>query len=175
MTRLVKIPIIIWLYAVKEEPLWAVVVLTLSGATDVVDGYIARHFNMISELGKALDPVADKLTQLAILMCLIFKFPLMILPFVLLLVKEITTAILNLIVIKKTKKVHGAVCHGKATTVLLYLMMTLHIIWYDIPSVVSNIAIVLCLAMMSVSFVLYSLRNRGYLNAYKEESENTVS
>ncbi len=49
--------------------------LLLSGVTDLADGFIARHFHMISDLGKVLDPVADKLTQAAVLFCLITRFP----------------------------------------------------------------------------------------------------
>lgn len=47
----------------------------LSGLTDLADGYIARRFHRISNLGKILDPVADKLTQAAMLICLFTRFP----------------------------------------------------------------------------------------------------
>ena len=48
----------------------AVGILVLSGVTDCADGKIARHFHMISELGKILDPIADKLTQAVVAFCL---------------------------------------------------------------------------------------------------------
>ena len=60
--RFCLIPVIIWSYCVKENPLLAGEILLLSGLTDLADGYIARRFHMISNLGKILDPVADKLT-----------------------------------------------------------------------------------------------------------------
>ena len=63
--RFCLIPVIIWSYCVKENPLLAGEILLLSGLTDLADGYIARRFHMISNLGKILDPVADKLTQAA--------------------------------------------------------------------------------------------------------------
>ncbi len=53
------------------------ILLVLSGATDIVDGFIARSFHMVSDLGKVLDPIADKLTQAAMLICLITNFSLM--------------------------------------------------------------------------------------------------
>ena len=84
--RLCLIPVIIWLYIGEKNYLWAGIVLILSGATDLADGFIARHFHMISDLGKVLDPVADKLTQAAMLFCLCTRFPLMILPLVLMIV-----------------------------------------------------------------------------------------
>lgn len=62
IVRLCLIPLIIWLYCVKKDYTLAVIVILISGATDIVDGFIARHFNMVSDFGKILDPVADKLT-----------------------------------------------------------------------------------------------------------------
>ena len=60
---------------------------------------------MVSDLGKVLDPVADKLTQAAMLVCLLLRFPLMILPLVLLLIKETFMGISGFLVIKKTGRV----------------------------------------------------------------------
>ena len=77
--RLCLIPVIIWSYCVKKNPLLAGEILLLSGLTDLADGYIARRFHRISNLGKILDPVADKLTQAAMLICLFTRFPHMLL------------------------------------------------------------------------------------------------
>ena len=153
--RLVLIPFIVWLYCVKENALLTAILLVLSGVTDVVDGFIARRFNMISEIGKALDPVADKCTQLATLLCLFTKYERMIIPFVILLIKELVNGTVNLVSARKNKRVEGAHWHGKVSTVLLYSMLVLHILWINIPECVSNISIGVCIVMMSVSFVLY--------------------
>ena len=156
MFRIALIPVIIWLYCVKGNYSLTAVVLIISGITDAVDGYIARHFNMISDIGKALDPIADKLTQISMLYCLTTKFPLMLIPFGLLIIKEVISAILGIIMIHSTKNVHSAVWHGKISTILLYSMMTLHIIWSNIPKTISISAIMLCTAMIILSFILYS-------------------
>lgn len=66
--RLCLIPILVWLYCAEENLLWTAAVLLLSGLTDVADGFIARQFHMGSKLGEVLDPVADKLTQGAMLL-----------------------------------------------------------------------------------------------------------
>ena len=87
--RICLIPVIVWLYGVEHAYMWAGYILILSGITDMADGYIARHFHMVSNLGKILDPIADKLTQGVMLLCLVLRFPLMIVPFVLLIAKEI--------------------------------------------------------------------------------------
>ncbi len=169
--RLLLIPIFIWLYCAKQAYGWTTFVLILSGLTDIVDGYVARHFHMVSDLGKMLDPVADKLTQGAMLFCLMTVFPFMIVPFILLIVKETIAAITGLIVIKKTGCVYGAVWHGKVTTCLLYATMIMHVIWYRIPPMISNLLIALCTFMMLLSLVLYFIRN---LKLLKEASQSSV-
>ena len=107
--RLLLIPVIVWLYVVKRDPKWACIILVLSGVTDVVDGIIARRCHMVSNFGKAFDPVADKLTQIAMLFCLVTRFQWMLLPLCVMIVKEIIAGILGLTVIRKTGNVYGAV------------------------------------------------------------------
>lgn len=157
--RLLLIPVIVWLYIVKKDPLWTMVILTLSGVTDIVDGIIARKCNMISDFGKAFDPVADKLTQIAMLFCLVSRFRWMLLPLCVMIAKEIVAAILGLLVIRKTGRVEGAVWHGKATTVSLYSMMIVHLLWFNIPGVVSGILIGACTALALLSAFLYTGEN----------------
>ncbi len=157
--RLCLIPIIVWLYSFKQDYFMTLLVLVLSGVTDIADGIIARKCNMISDFGKALDPVADKLTQMAMLFCLVSRFPYMMFPFVLLVVKEVFTGITALVSIKKTNTVKGAVWHGKLTTVALYAMMAIHVVWYNIPRALSLILVGTCLGIMLMSFIMYVIRN----------------
>ncbi|MBE6920164.1 MAG: CDP-alcohol phosphatidyltransferase family protein [Ruminococcaceae bacterium] len=166
--RLLLIPVIMWLYIVKKDPIWTTVMLILSGVTDVVDGIIARKCNMISDFGKAFDPVADKLTQIAMLYCLVSRFKWMLLPLCVLVVKEITAGILGLLVIRKTGKVDGAVWHGKATTVSLYSMMIIHLIWFHIPGVVSGILIGGCTVLALLSAFLYTRENVKKLSSGRD-------
>ena len=157
--RLCLIPVIVWLYVGKQDYLWTLLILTLSGVTDIVDGIIARKFNMVSNFGKAFDPVADKLTQMAMLFCLVSRFKYMMVPFVLLVVKEVFTGITALVSIKKTNTVKGAVWHGKLTTVSLYAMMAIHIIWFNIPRTLSLILVGICIGIMLMSFIMYAIQN----------------
>ena len=157
--RLCLIPIIVWLYISKEDYFWTMMVLLFSGLTDVVDGIIARKCNMISDFGKAFDPIADKLTQAAMLCCLVVRFNYMLIPLGMLVIKEVVTGITALILIKKTEQVEGAVWHGKLTTVVLYLMMAVHLVWFNIPTTVSLIMVGVCIGIMIMSFIMYSVRN----------------
>lgn len=168
--RLLLIPVIVWLYVVRHDTKWTCAILVLSGITDVVDGIIARKCHMVSDFGKVFDPVADKLTQIAMLFCLITRFRWMLLPLCVMIVKEITAGILGLAVIRKTGKVESAVWHGKATTVSLYSMMIIHLIWYNIPGVVSGVLIAACTALAVLSAILYGMQNIGIL-AEKKKSE----
>lgn len=164
MFRLCLIPIIIGLYVEKKNYFWTLFVLSLSAITDVVDGIVARHFKMISDFGKAFDPIADKLTQMAMLFCLVSRFKYMLCPLILLIVKEVCTGITSLASIKRTGTVRGAVWHGKLTTVCLYVMMAVHLVWFDIPPTVSLIMVGVCIGIMLMSFIMYTAQN---VNAIK--------
>lgn len=157
--RLCLIPLIVWLYTVERNYVWTGIVLILSFATDVIDGFIARTFNMQSDLGKILDPAADKLTQATMLICLVLRFPLMLLPLCILLAKDIYMAISGALVIQRTGEVMGADWHGKVATGLLYAMMILHVFWGELPKWLSVITISICAFMIAVSFFFYYKRN----------------
>lgn len=65
--RLLGVPLFLWLLLVRENDIWAVVVLAVGGASDWFDGYLARKWNQRSRLGQILDPAADRLYILATL------------------------------------------------------------------------------------------------------------
>lgn len=165
MFRLCLIPVFVVLYLRAENGMgnhlyfWAAGVLLLSGLTDIADGFIARKFHMVSDFGKIIDPIADKLTQLAMLFCLVFHEPLMLLPLILLAVKELVSGVAALMFIKETGTVEGADWHGKVSTCLLYATMLLHLLWYNIPKALSHSLILACTVMMTLSFVLYMIRS----------------
>ena len=156
LLRLAMIPLLLWLYLQKQEYLWTAVVVVLSGATDIFDGLIARKYDLISDLGKVLDPIADKLTQIAMLYCLGTSFPEIRILLVMLVVKEVLTGIMSLVSIRRTGKVESAQWHGKVTTVLLYAMIIDRIV----PWLFSAVLTVVCAGMMVFSMVMYWKRNR---------------
>ncbi len=153
--RLALIPLIVWLYVGKSEYYLAVGVILLSGATDIADGYIARHFNMVSDFGKILDPIADKLTQAALIICLTVKYDLMYGIIILFVIKEIIMGTMGLIAIRKRDLVDSSKWHGKFNTVVLYFVMLLLILFPNIPTPLANSMILLCCVTMILSLVLY--------------------
>lgn len=165
MVRLILIPIFVWLYLGTDSGVWPAVVVVLSGLTDLADGWVARQFHMVSNFGKALDPVADKLTQAAVLFCLVLRFPVLWVILGLLLVKESLLSVIVLLATRKSGVIEGARWHGKVTTTLLYATMFLHLVWPEIPFGWSVGLCVVCAAMMLLSMVLYGLANIKVLTA----------
>ena len=155
--RLLLIPLIVFLYVGKELYGWTLVVLIISLVTDIIDGLVARKLNMVTDFGKFIDPVADKLTQLAVLFCLVTRFPLMWIPINIMLLKEILQFALRFVVFRYTGEVHSAEWHGKVATFLIYVMMSLHVIWYRITDVVSTLTITITSLSMLLSCVLYTI------------------
>ena len=133
-----------------------------------MDGFIARKFDMISDFGKAFDPVADKLTQIVMMFCLVTRFPLMLIPLVILIIKEALAAIMNMITLEKAGFVVAAVWHGKLNTVLIYTTMFIHIVWFNIPEIVSDVLIAICIIMMLISSFLYT---KSDVKAIKKENK----
>ena len=157
--RILLIPVFMWSYLRRENITATVVLLAASGLTDMLDGFIARRFHMVSEFGKALDPLADKLTQLAMLCCLVLRFPRLLWLIIVLCVKECFVASTQLLVFHRTDMVLGAEWHGKLTTLLLYAVMLLHLLWLDLPDQLSWFLELLCVVMLLLSGVLYGIRN----------------
>lgn len=156
VVRLLLIPLIVWLYCARQEYELAVLIILLSGATDVVDGFIARRFHMVSDFGKILDPVADKLTQGALILCLTVKYKMMYALIGVFVVKELVMMILGVYTIRKKDAVNSAKWYGKATTVVIYAVMTVLILFPEIPAAVANGMIAVCGGVILASLGLYA-------------------
>lgn len=166
--RIILIPIFTWCYVTAESLAdfhIAALLVGISGLTDMLDGKIARRFHLITPLGKALDPIADKLTQAAMALCLIFRFDWMIPLFILLIIKEGFMGIMGIIMLRKGKMLNGAEWFGKVCTAVLYLIMFLLFLLPSIPLAAANIMIGICIAFMLLSLVMYI---PVYLKMYKE-------
>ena len=157
LVRLLMIPLIIWLYLGKQNYYAATALIVLSGLTDVADGIIARKCGMVSDLGKILDPVADKLTQAALIACLISKYDWMLPLLVLFAVKELIMAVTGLLVIKKKDMVNSAQWFGKLATVVLYAVMILLFLFPGIPEAAANVLILCCAAVILLALVMYQI------------------
>ena len=157
--RILLVPVIAWLYCGKGDYPLTAGVLLLSGATDIVDGLIARRFHMVSDLGKVLDPVADKLTQAVALGCLLTRFPAVWWLLAVLVGKEVLMAAMGIFVIRRTGEVYSAAWHGKLATCILYAVIFTHIVWFDIPAGISGCLAAAGTAGMLLSLAMYAAQN----------------
>ena len=109
--RLLLIPVYTVLFLRAERPVdywWAAGILAVSTLTDMVDGKIARRFHMVTNLGKILDPVADKATQCTLLVCLAVRHPVLWYVLGLFVVKEGFMLVMGIINLRKRKMLNGA-------------------------------------------------------------------
>lgn len=88
LVRLLLIPVYWWLIMIREDECLALIIFLVASLTDLVDGYIARHFNQITDLGKLFDPLADKLMVLSVMLSLVLRGALPLVILVIILVKE---------------------------------------------------------------------------------------
>ena len=146
--------------AAADDTSGAALVLLLSGLTDALDGPIARRFGQVSDLGKALDPLADKLTQLAAGLCLVRRQPLFLPLCAELAVKELIVARAHLRAVRASGRVSGAQWHGKLAAAALFVTMALHFLWTGIPGSVSGALVSGCMGAALLSGALYTARFR---------------
>lgn len=159
LLRLALIPAIAVTYLKSEQEgamLWiAVGLLALSGLTDLFDGIIARKCNQITDVGKLLDPLADKLTQVTVLVCLTVRYPHLLPLAILCVVKEGCQALGGWLMLRRGEKVHGARWFGKVSTFLFYGAMAAIVAFPEMPRAVFYVLIALVAAAMLFAFANY--------------------
>ena len=156
--RIILIPIFMAVYIgadSRADYIAAAVILGISGLTDCFDGKIARHLNMITEWGKVLDPVADKLTQAAVFISLSFRYPTMRYLVILFVVKEMFMGIMGAIMLKKGSMMDGARWYGKLCTAVLYGAMVILLLVVDLSYFAAGLIISICIIMNIFSFACY--------------------
>lgn len=174
---------------------WAVIVLVISGLTDFFDGKIARRFNQISELGKMLDPVADKLTQITIAIVIFLEFNKSTNPtmqwfkwvFLFFLFKELLMVIIGAIMLACGLRPVAAEIYGKVATFVFYAVMVLVIAfgpeigalrtWFVLPDWLMIALVILAAVLTFVALLSYApptykqFKEKKAKNNAKKESE----
>lgn len=160
------------LYCGYKNYIGSVAVIALSGLTDIADGKIARKFNMVSDFGKFLDPVADHLTQGAMILCLLSRYPQIGWLIGIFLVKELVLLVCGLFRLKSTDTVTAARWYGKVTTATIYVSMILLFLFPSMPVSVADLLIILCGIVLTGSMILYG---RFYYSILKDNQKQQAA
>ena len=162
--RLVLIPVYATVYLNATQNyqfILAGIILAVSCLTDMIDGKIARKYGMITTLGKVLDPLADKLTQLTLTICLSMKYPVLYPVLGLFIMKELFQLVIGVVFLRKGKMLPGALLSGKVCTTVLFISLIALVLLPDIdPAAVTVIAVIDAL-FLGVSFMSYAMAYFG--------------
>jgi len=168
--RLLLIPVIV-ISVVTNNYLLAIIVFTISSLTDIIDGYIARNFDAVTNVGKLLDPLADKLTQLSMIASLVWADVISGWILAVLLTKEFIMIAGASFLYGKSVVVYSK-WYGKLATVLLYLSIMVSLLFkqFNVTSTIwitiSNSLYVITLAMTVFALLMYckALHNKGFID-----------
>ena len=158
--RIALIPVYLKIY-LEEKYTLAAMILAVSCLTDMVDGKIARKFNMISNVGKVLDPLADKLTQLGLLLCLSVRRRILKSLLVIFLIKEFWQLFAMLAAMRRGKALNGALWSGKVSTTVLFTSLGLMFLFPNMTDRMANALAFVCLGFLLYAFGDYAIAYLG--------------
>ena len=156
--RLLLIPVYVTIYLNAKEAsdyYLAAMILAVSCLTDLIDGKIARHYNMITTVGKILDPLADKLTQFALILCLSMKYASLWYLVGLFVVKESFQLIAGGVNLKRGRVLKGALMSGKICTTVLFISLILMVMLPEMTPAQVKIIFYVDMAFMLLAFGNY--------------------
>ena len=156
--RLLLIPVYVVIYLNAQAPsdyYIAAGILAVSCITDLIDGKIARRFNMITNLGKILDPLADKATQFALILCIAHKHPVLWYLVALFVIKEGFQLIAGSISLHHGKIPKGALFSGKLCTTVLFVSLIVMVMFPHLPSKVISLLTIIDTLFMMNAFAAY--------------------
>ena len=156
--RILLIPVYMSIYLNadgSDDYATAGVILALGCLTDMADGFIARRFNMITNLGKVLDPMADKLTQLSLLVCLSARRRALKYLLVMFLIKEFWQFFAMVSALRRGKALNGALLSGKISTTVLFTSLGLMFVFPGLTEKTTDLMSLVCLVFLLYAFADY--------------------
>lgn len=130
---------------------WAALVYALAFATDIADGYIARRFNMITKLGRILDPLADKLMTFTVIICVALDGAIPMWAIAVFFCKEALMGLGGLVMYRKVKDVNPANWWGKASTGVFFVVLAALVLFpIPRPFATGMISFALCLTVAAL-------------------------
>ena len=158
-------------FLIENYNLAAISILT-SALTDCFDGIIARKFNQVTSLGKILDPIADKFTLFAVVICMVIYIPQALPALIILLFKEVLMLLGGVDLVKKGITPPAAMWFGKIGTITFYISICL-IVFLKAAYNYENYALNFTLFSLTAFTMLFALFQYGriYFHLIKEHSE----
>ena len=156
--RILIIPVYVTIYLSATKPVdyfLAAGILAISCITDCIDGQIARHFNMITTLGKILDPLADKATQFTLIGCLVVKQPILRPILILFIIKEGFQLIAAGIMLSHGRMLKGALFSGKICTSVLFISLIVLVMFPTLQQSIVTIISFVDFIFLLISFIDY--------------------
>ena len=148
----------------------ALLVLLLNGVSDLLDGFIARRFNMVTDLGKIIDPVADKLFQAAMMLCAANREPMVWLLLGLHILRESLLSVTGIYVIRRTGRVESAKWYGKLCSSVIYVSMTAILALPKLPAHTVSVLVLVCTLLVSFCLCMYLAEYIRSLERKKRQS-----
>jgi len=168
--RLVLVPVFITAYFSGAEgaKLYATGVYILAAVTDFLDGRIARKYNLVSKLGRILDPLGDKIMTFAVLLCITIDKLVPAWAVIVFFVKEALMAVGGLLIYKKYTDMPSANILGKCATVVFVVVCALLMLVDNIPKVYATALISIAIIVMLAAFVSYLIRYIKIMQSMKQ-------
>lgn len=168
--RIILIPFI-WTTIQNGHFLVAALLVILSGITDLLDGYLARKYNWITQIGKVLDPVADKMTQVALYIAFILYLDEYWPFFAIMIGKEVIMMVAGAVLMKKGAVLEGSKYWGKIATLLFYATMVGILLFPNLPRWVIIGSLSITTISSIVSLLLYIPDFFSYRNQIKDQAK----
>lgn len=158
LLRLALVPVFVWTYfqGGTNAHGWAAFVYALAFATDIADGYIARKFNMITKLGRILDPLADKLMTFAVIICVALDGVIPMWAIGVFFCKEALMGLGGALMYRRVKDVNPANWWGKASTGVFFVVLAA-LVLFPIPRPFATAMISFALALTIAALARYAL------------------
>ncbi len=172
--RLILIPVYMMIYLQAKEPgdyILAGSILAISCLTDMFDGKIARKFNMITTFGKFLDPLADKLTQFSLLLCLAICYPVLWAVFALFVLKELFQLIAGILAARHGYILKGALFSGKICTTVLFISLVAMVIFPGLDATTVSLIAMVDGVFLMVAFADYFITYLGKKSRFQSIDE----
>ena len=175
LIRIALVPVFIITYFTDADEIktWALVIYVIAFITDALDGYIARKYDLTSNLGKVLDPLGDKLMMTAALLCMVISGRLPVWTVAVVVAKESVMGIGGLVIHRRAKtEIPASNIFGKTATVVFVFACVVIMIFPALPDVYATSLIALAIGLTFAALISYVMTYRAVMKKRSEETTN---